>query len=117
MSRERDPIQAGQVVITLNPVPPEQVVEGAPETGFVELGATPAYQWGVWEMTPGVMTDVEVDETFVVISGRGEVRRMLDGLPSSTVLEPGVVMTLRAGEETVWRVTTTLRKVYFSPAS
>ena len=51
----------------------------------------------------GVSTDVEVDEVFVVLEGRGRVL-----LKDGRVLElfPGVVGTLIAGEETTsaWKI-------------
>jgi uncharacterized cupin superfamily protein len=40
------------------------------------------------------------------------VTRMLAGELVTQELQPGVVLTLRTGEETRWEVTTTLRKVY-----
>jgi hypothetical protein len=64
---------------------------------------------GVWAMTPGVMRDVEVDEILTVLSGAATVE-FQDG--SRITLEPGAVARLHAGQQTVWTVTETLRKVY-----
>ena len=64
---------------------------------------------GVWQITPGVVSDVEADELFVVISGRATVE--IDGGPTLE-LEPGVAGVLRAGDRTVWRIHETLRKVF-----
>ena len=92
------------------PVPDDQSVEGAPSTGAVTLGAFTGLEVGVWEMTPGVMRDVEKDEVFVVLSGSATVE-FNDGAAPLT-LSHGDVVRLAAGAETVWTVTETLRKVY-----
>ena len=55
------------------------------------------------------MTDVEVDEVFVVLAGAGSVT-FEDG--SSLDLLPGAVVRLHAGDRTVWRVTQAVRKLY-----
>ena len=92
-------------------VPPEQRVDGAPTTGWAALGETASGESvGVWEMTPGTMSDTEADEVFVVIAGRATVE-LLD--ESQTLeLSPGSVVWLTAGTRTVWTVHETLRKVY-----
>ena len=64
---------------------------------------------GTWEMAPGTDHDTEVDEVFVVLTGRGIVS-FEDG--EVVDLAPGVAVRLRAGERTTWVVTETLRKVY-----
>jgi len=57
------------------PVPTKQVVDGSPQTGLWEAESG---EWGVWEMTPGAMRDVEVDEFFVVVAGeRGPAEGLL----------------------------------------
>lgn len=66
---------------------------------------------GIWELTPGVVTDVESDEVFVVVAGRGAVI-FADG--SSIELRPGTVVRLVAGDRTTWEITETLRKVYLA---
>ena len=63
-------------------------------------------------MTAGVMTDVEADEVFVVLSGSATVE-FADGTTPLN-LGPGDVARLAAGTETVWTVTETLRKVYLT---
>ena len=79
------------------------------ETGFLELGQTERLKTGVWLHPVGVSTDVEVDEVFVVVEGRGRVI-----LKDGKVLDlfPGVVGTLIAGEETRWEVDEPLKKVW-----
>ena len=37
---------------------------------------------GVWEMTPGVATDVEEDEVFVVLSGSASIASPRTALPA-----------------------------------
>jgi uncharacterized cupin superfamily protein len=92
---------------------PAQVLDGAPETRVLVLeeadhGAV-TVQRGVWEHTPGVSTDVEADELFVVLAGRATVE-IAGG--ETLELAPGVAGVLRNGDRTVWRVRETLRKVY-----
>lgn len=102
---------AGAVSVTHEPVAVDQVVAGAPTTGWRELGSTvDGAEVGVWEMTPGTMSDVESDEVFVVLQGRATVE-FADGRPAIT-LAPGSVVRVDAGVSTVWTVTETLRKVY-----
>jgi hypothetical protein len=95
--------------VPLEPLPPEQVRAGAPRTGFVEL--TDAI--GVWEHTPGVSTDVEADEVFVVLSGSATVS-FEDPLLEPIELRAGSVARLSDGMRTVWTVRETLRKVYIA---
>ena len=103
--------------LTFEPVPANQVVEGSPLTGLFEVDTSPGGQWGVWEMTPGAMRDVEGDEYCVVIAGRGSVEREVMGEQVIHELSPGVVLRLVEGEHTIWRVSESLRKVYWVPQS
>lgn len=64
---------------------------------------------GLWEMTPGVVTDVEQDECFLVVAGEGSVT-FEDG--TTLPLRPGALVQLHEGERTTWTVIRTLRKVY-----
>lgn len=98
---------ASSVVLALEPLPAEQVVEGSPRAGYVELTDT----IGVWEHTPGVSTDVEADEVFVVLSGSATVS-FDDPALAPIELNAGSVARLTAGMRTVWTVRETLRKVY-----
>jgi uncharacterized protein len=90
---------------------PAQVVSGEPEVSELVLSESEDGRIvrGIWQMTPGVVTDTEADEVFVVLSGRATVE-FSDG----TVLEvgPGDVAVLTEGAETTWTVHETLRKVY-----
>lgn len=97
-------------------LPAEQVLSGSPTAAVLELEDIGGSGVGVWEMTPGVATDVEAEEVFVVLSGSaridfqgedGEVTHALD-------VGPGDLVRLREGQHTVWTVHETLRKVYVS---
>jgi uncharacterized protein len=103
-------VNAATLALDSEPVPPEQTVSGAPTTAAVAVGEFAGLELGVWEMTPGVMSDVEADEVFVVLSGAATVE-FADGTPTLNV-GPGDVVRLAAGAATVWTVTETLRKVY-----
>lgn len=93
-------------------VSPEQLVSGAPTTGYHAVGEYAGREFGVWEMTPGAMSDVEAEELFIVLSGDATIEFLDDG--SSVELFPGFVGRLRSGDRTVWTVRETLRKVYLS---
>ncbi|GAA1807130.1 cupin domain-containing protein [Agromyces neolithicus] len=95
------------------PVPADQVVAGSPSTGYVALDGWGAGEIGVWEMTPGAMRDVEVDEVFVVLSGAATVE-FEHPHSSPIVLAPGSVVRLEAGMKTIWTVRETLRKVFIA---
>lgn len=114
---------AAAVPLDHEPVPADQVVAGAPTTGYVPLdesgadtgtgAGTGAGELGVWEMTPGAMRDTEVDEVFLVIAGRATVEFVDPPLPAIE-LRPGSVVRLDAGMQTVWTVTETLRKLFIA---
>ncbi|MFT4215217.1 MAG: cupin domain-containing protein [Microbacterium sp.] len=104
-------VAAGDVVVPLAPVPAAQVVAGSPSTGSVDLDEDMGF--GVWEMTPGAMRDVEVDEVFVVVSGSATVEFVDPALPTIE-LAPGAIVRLESGMQTVWTVRETLRKVYLA---
>ncbi len=94
------------------PVPADQSVTGDPRTGVVELGRFAGLDIGIWEMTPGVMRDIEAEEVFVVLSGAATVD-FADG-SAPLPLGPGDVVRLTAGTETAWTGTETLRQVYLT---
>ncbi|MFJ9815058.1 cupin domain-containing protein [Streptomyces sp. NPDC101151] len=93
------------------PVDPEQILSGNPEvTGKVVWESTDGRQIrGIWQITPGVVTDTEADELFVVISGSATIE--VEGGPTLSV-GPGDMAVLRAGDRTTWTVHETLRKAY-----
>ncbi|MFD7136330.1 cupin domain-containing protein [Streptomyces sp. NPDC059894] len=93
------------------PLDPGQIVSGTPEvTGRVVWESEDGRQVrSVWQITPGVVTDTEADEVFVVVSGSATIE-VEDG-PTLTV-GPGDMAVLRAGDRTTWTVHETLRKAY-----
>lgn len=91
------------------PVDAGEVVEGRPTQGTQTLHVQDVVEVGVWEITSGVVEDIEAEEAFVVLSGRGRVE-FADG--SSLALHAGTVIRLRAGDRTRWTVYETLRKLY-----
>jgi uncharacterized protein len=103
---------ADSIALTYEPVPEGQVVSGDPQVGTAELYELDGHAAGVWELTVGAMSDVEVDEVFVVLFGAATVEFVDEG--RSVTLGPGSVGRLSAGQRTIWRVTETLRKVYFA---
>lgn len=107
---------AAALPLAHQPVPHDQVVAGAPTTAYAELDvpADGARELGVWEMTPGAMRDVEVDEVFLVIAGRATVEFVDPALPPIE-LATGSIVRLDAGMRTVWTVRETLRKLYLAP--
>ncbi len=101
------------VLEELTPDPPEpgQVVSGNPEISELTLleagdGATS----GLWQLTPGVVTDTEVEESFMVITGRGRVIFREGGVLE---LAPGFIHHFQGGEETTWEIEETLLKAYW----
>lgn len=104
-------ISAIGLEVPLVPVPAAQVVAGSPSTGAVDLDEDMGI--GIWEMTPGAMSDVEIDEMFVVVAGSATVEFVDPALPSIE-LEAGSIVRLEAGMRTVWTVRETLRKVYLA---
>ncbi|GLK15933.1 cupin [Herbiconiux flava] len=102
------------LALPLAPVAPSDVEEGEPRAGSRTLTRpgspnSTGGELGVWTLEPGVVTDVEIDETFVVVAGRGTVE--IEGGPAEE-LRPGILMSLTAGMRTRWTITETLRKVY-----
>ncbi len=102
---------AASLDLPLSDVPAAQRIKGSPRTGTKSLGQFGGANVGVWEMTPGTMSDTEVDEIFVVLHGAATVE-FKDRAPMR--LAAGDVVRLHAGQQTVWTVTDTLRKVYLS---
>ncbi|MFI0542779.1 cupin domain-containing protein [Streptomyces sp. WSLK1-3] len=93
------------------PLAREQIVSGTPEvTGKVVWQSEDGRRIrGVWQITPGVVTDTEADELFVVVSGSATIE-VEDG-PTLHV-GPGDMAVLREGDRTTWTVHETLRKAY-----
>jgi uncharacterized protein len=108
-------IDAAALPLDHEPLPPEQVVSGEPTTASATLDDRDGREIGVWEMTPGTATDTEIDEVFIVLTGRATVvfDEIPDAAPADPIeLAPGAVVLLTAGMRTTWIVHETLRKVY-----
>ncbi len=106
-------VSPGSVELGEEPLDPGTIVAGEPRTSSGEIASAPladgsTLETGVWSCTPGTVTDVEADETFVVLSGHAEIE--CDG--ETFAVGPGDVCVLPAGAETKWTVYETLTKVY-----
>lgn len=101
-----------ELVIEREPVADEDVVAGEPTVGLVPITEVDGIEVGVWELSPGTVTDTEVDEVFVVLFGAATVD--FAGDRESLVLRAGSVGRLEDGERTTWTVTETLRKIYIA---
>ena len=101
------------LVLEHEPLPASEVVGGAPTTAIAVLDDTGDREIGIWEMTPGVATDTEADELFVVLSGRATIVFQDPSLPDLGI-GPGSVVRLAEGMRTTWTVTETLRKIYIA---
>lgn len=100
-------IAAAAARLEPEPLDPEQILEGSPETSAYVLAATPAGgETGVWRCTPGRFRDVEAAETFVVIEGRATIE--WEG--GTVEVGPGDVCSLEPGTKTVWTVHETILK-------
>ena len=100
---------ATQSELRFTDLPGDKTPAGPVSTGVTMLAATDDLEVGVWEHPVGTSTDVETDEVFVVISGRGRV--ILDDGTVLT-LAPGTVGVLYAGTRTTWEIDAPLRKVW-----
>ncbi|MDJ0461719.1 cupin domain-containing protein [Streptomyces sp. H27-C3] len=93
------------------PLDPEQIVSGEPVVTGKSLWESPDGKQlrGIWQITPGVVTDIEANELFVVVSGRATVQ-----VEGGATLEVGAgdACVLREGDRTTWTVHETLRKAY-----
>jgi uncharacterized protein len=102
-------VHAATIPLDDDPLDGDQVVSGSPQVAVHEILDDDTVAVGVWQHTTGVSTDVEVDEVFVVLSGRATIE--VDGGPTLEV-GPGDVGVLGAGARTRWTVHEDLRKVY-----
>lgn len=96
--------------IELEAVPAADTVAGSPSQGIAELGSIGGAEAGIWELREGVVTDTEVDELFIVLSGGATIELLDEG--RTVEVAAGDVMRLVAGSRTRWTVTDHIRKVY-----
>jgi uncharacterized protein len=106
-------VPTGDVRLSPDDLDPAQILAGSPRVSSIELWSSPdgTQSRGIWEITPGTVTDVEHDEMFVVLSGRATVE--VEG-GATIELVPGSVCLLADGAKTVWIIHETLRKMYHS---
>jgi uncharacterized protein len=90
-------------------IPAAETLNGFPTAGARVLHTIGSAQVGIQELSPGMARDVECDEVFVVLSGRGSIE-FHDG--EVVPLTPGTMIRLREGDRTIWHIAETLRKVY-----
>lgn len=96
------------------PLDLEQILFGNPKTSSLTLAESKeGAESGLWRCTPGVVTDTEVEESFLVITGKGSIE-FEDG--STIELEPGVTHRFAGGEKTKWTVTETILKAFWIAA-
>ncbi|MFA9432530.1 cupin domain-containing protein [Egicoccus sp. AB-alg2] len=104
-------VHVAEIALEPDSLAPEQVVAGDPQVRarVLHTSADGRVERGVWEITPGVVTDVEADELFVVVAGRATIE-----IEGGDTLEvgPGDAVVLEEGARTRWTVHETLRKVY-----
>ncbi len=107
-------VDAGLLTLRRELLPAEKVPSGSPAVCTGSAVITPdcfGMAVGAWEHEVGVSTDEEIDEVFVVVSGRGRI--VLSGAARPVELAPGVVVALKAGMITRWEIYEPLRKVSF----
>ena len=100
LTLDAEPLDAGQIVAG-NPVVSHRLVDSSADGRVAR---------GVWQITPGVVTDTESDEMFVVVSGRATIELLDSG--DTLHVHPGDMVVLAEGERTRWTIHETLRKVY-----
>ena len=106
MNRVHDALAAS---LEWSELPADQCPDAPIATGVWEAEPATIARLGVWEHPVGTSTDVEQDEVFVVLSGRGRVV-LPDG--SELALAPGTIGVLEAGTPTTWIIEEPLRKVW-----
>lgn len=99
-------------IVGLHAVSKEVLVSGNPREGTIEFGSLGNCEVGIWELRGGTVTDVEVDELFVVLSGGASIELLDEN--RTVVVKAGDVMRLVAGTRTKWTVPDHIRKVYLS---
>lgn len=110
-------VSATSTPIELEPVDAADTVSGSPRQGIAELGTMGTADVGIWELREGVVTDTEVDELFVVLSGGARIEfldnenNVIDG---PVEVAQGDVMRLVGGSRTRWTVENHIRKVYIA---
>lgn len=103
-----------QNILKFIPVETNQVIEGQPATSTTVIGTRRGpVELGVWVITEGTVRDIEIAETFVVLSGRA-LLTINNG--AAIPIAAGSIVTFEAGDETIWQVLETLQKFYVCSA-
>jgi uncharacterized cupin superfamily protein len=104
-------VRVEEVELEPDPLDGDSILKGTPEAfnRVVWDSDDGRMVRGVWEMTPGTVTDTEANEMFVVISGRATITPE-GGEPFD--VGPGDMGVLEEGARTTWVVHETLRKAY-----
>ncbi|MGA7396757.1 MAG: cupin domain-containing protein [Solirubrobacterales bacterium] len=96
------------------PLDLEQIIFGNPRTSALTLVETKeGSESGLWRCTPGTVTDTEVNESFLVLTGKGTLE-FEDG--RTIDLAPGVTVSFEGGEKTTWTVKETILKAFWIAA-
>jgi uncharacterized protein len=100
------------VTLFEEPLEESQIVSGDPIVShrLLSESADGRVQRGIWQITPGVVTDIEADEMFVVLAGSATIELLTS--ERSIDVATGDVCVLAEGERTRWTIHQTLRKVY-----
>lgn len=100
--------------LEFDPLEPDQILAGEAATADLTLATGAGEESaGLWSCTPGSFGDVEVRESFLVISGQATIAYE-DG--ATYDLRPGTVHEFAGGERTVWTVHEKLVKAYWIAA-
>ncbi|MGO1435310.1 MAG: cupin domain-containing protein [Canibacter sp.] len=113
-ARHNARVSVPELEVTLEAVPDTDTVSGAPVQGAQELGAFAGSDFGVWELRDGVVTDTEVEEISVIVSGSATIEFLAGPQQGDTItVRAGDVLRLAEGAKTRWSVEDHIRKVYF----
>ena len=89
---------------------PAQIILGNPEVSSLTLLESDGTESGFWRITPGEVTDTEVEESFLVLEGRAIIEYS-DG--RAFTVGPGDTHHIKGGEETTSKVEETLLKAFW----
>ncbi len=99
--------------LTHRPIKSDRAITEGVTSAVAAVDTEGDMEVGVWEHSVGESTDTEVEEVFVVISGKGTVTCEQGGVID---LAPGTIGILPAGSRTTWKITETVRKVWITLA-
>ena len=93
-------------------VDPVRLLEGNPKASSTVLwgSSSDRVQGGIWELTEGILDDVEADELVYVVHGRATL--FFPDTGESLELTEGDVAVLSPGRKSQWRVHERLRMVF-----